>query len=207
MVDHRYLFNPFFSIVNETWLVMMTGGDGFADFEGILNLQMGIPLTGTPVSFFRIIHKIDSSSLHSNNGCNGSQCTLFPGKNWKYSSWSETISGNFDLFPVKCRVKFQSVVSPDKKCISTNNKDSRSGWSCTDRSIMFYKHTISSFQLVGQDSTSVNENFTSDLSHAGRQSTIVQKKQDCIHHSCVRKKFQDLTPVVLIYFSNESLST
>jgi len=179
---------------------MMTGGDGFADFGGILNLQMGSPVTGTHVGFFRISLKIDSSSLDSNNGCNGSQCTLFPGKNWKYCSWSETESGNLVLFPVKCRVKFQSAVSPDNKCISTNNKDSRSGWSCTDQSIILYKHTISSFQLVGPDSTSVNENFTNDLSHAGRQSTTVQKKHDCTHHSWVWKKFQHLTPAVLIYF-------
>ena len=80
MVDHRCLFNPFFSRVDETWLVMMTGGDGFADFVGILNLQMGSPVTGTHIGFFRIGLKIDPSSLDSNNGCNGSQYTLFPGK-------------------------------------------------------------------------------------------------------------------------------
>ena len=119
MVDLLCLFNPFFSRVDETWLVMMTGGDGFTDFGGILNLQMESPVTGTHVGFFRISLKIDSSSLDSNNGCNGSQCTLFPGKNWKYCSWSETESVNSVLFPVKCRVKFQSAVSTDKKCIST----------------------------------------------------------------------------------------
>ena len=58
---------------------MMTGGDAFADFGGTLNLQMGSPVTGTHIGFFRII-KIDPSSLDSNNGCNGSQCTFFPAK-------------------------------------------------------------------------------------------------------------------------------
>ena len=52
---------------------MMNGGDSFADFLGILNLQMGSPVTGAHVGFFRISLKIDSSSLDSNNGCNGSQ--------------------------------------------------------------------------------------------------------------------------------------
>ena len=80
MVDHRGSFNPFFSRVNETWLVMMTGGDGFADLGGILNLQMGSPVTGTYVVFFRISLKIDSSSLDPNNGFNISQCILFTGK-------------------------------------------------------------------------------------------------------------------------------
>ena len=32
---------------------MMTGGDGFADFGGTLNLQMGSPVTGTHVGFFQ----------------------------------------------------------------------------------------------------------------------------------------------------------
>ena len=144
--------------------------------------------------------KIDSSSVDHNNDCNCTQCMLFTGKDWKYCSWSKTEFGSLVLFPVKCRVKFQSAVSPDKKCISTNNKDSRSGWSCTDRSIIFYKHTINSFQLIGPDSTSVNENLTSNLSHAGRQSTTVHKKHDCSHHSRVWNKFQHLTPAVLINF-------
>ena len=81
MVDNRGWIDPFFSRVDKTWLVMMTGGDGFANFGGILNLQMGSPVTGTHVGFFRISLKIDSSSLDSNNGCNSSQCTLFPSKN------------------------------------------------------------------------------------------------------------------------------
>ena len=80
MVDHRCLFNPFFSRVDETWLVMMTGGDGLADFGGTLNLQMGSPVTGTHIGFFRIGLKIDPSSLDSNNGCNFTQCVLFTGK-------------------------------------------------------------------------------------------------------------------------------
>ncbi len=144
--------------------------------------------------------KIDSSSVDHNNDCNCTQCMLFTGKEWKYCSWSKTEFGNLVLFPVKCRVKFQSAVTPDNKCISTNNKDSRSGWSCTDRSIIFYKRAISSFQLVGPESTSVNEYFTSDLSNTSRQSTTVQKKHDRTHHSREWKKFQHLTPAVLIYF-------
>ena len=57
MVDPRGLFNPFFSIVDETWLVMMTCSDSFADFGGILNLQIGSPLTGTHVGFFQNEHQ------------------------------------------------------------------------------------------------------------------------------------------------------
>ena len=36
---------------------MMTGGDGSADLGGILNLQIGSPLTGTHVGFFQNEHQ------------------------------------------------------------------------------------------------------------------------------------------------------
>gem|GEM_PF-4426084 len=81
MVDHRGKFDPLFPRVDETWLVMMQGGDGFADFGNILNLQMGSPVTGAHVGFLGIRLKVNSSTTDADHGCKGSQGTLFPDKN------------------------------------------------------------------------------------------------------------------------------
>ena len=81
MVDNGGWIDPFFSRVDETWLVMMLGGDGFVDFGDILNLQMGSPVTGAHVGFLGIRLKVNSSTTDADHGCKGSQGTLFPDKN------------------------------------------------------------------------------------------------------------------------------
>ena len=63
MVSHRCMFNLFFSKIDETWLVMKTSSDVFADFGDSHNFQIGSTITGTHVGFSASASRLTSVHL------------------------------------------------------------------------------------------------------------------------------------------------